>query len=369
MDNPTAKRFFEQLETFSYRCRIALGLDGPQSPWGEPALAGSAPKGAILHFTADGRTDNVVKWFTEPKEQAKASAHVVVSDVKCPWAAGLDSDLDLIQQVPVTIVQCRKPSEIAWHATWTNSTCYGIENVNWGELRKNGDQFCWWAPKDRASPAWTAPYEGPRDPVALFGRYWHPYTTEQLMANVTILRALNGLFATQLTQSWIVGHENVQGVATPGSGNHDKRDVGPAFPIHELRDAVITGNVDALMAANAQPEWGALWRSKIAYDALLAMGIQGPYDGSGWVEFMVQCSKPGPPSKILVKSMLKCLGYSTGAATMPVIDPDDSASIYLFQRMAGLAQTNTVDSPLRDALVSRLVDRFSNVPTPSQLRA
>jgi hypothetical protein len=107
--------------------------------------------------------------------------------------------------------------------------CVGIENRNAGQLVKRGDKFYWWGKN------WSAefPKELEKTPVFLNGQYWEPYTKEQIKANILIGRALQSLTMAEggLSKNWVIPHSCV---------SNQKTDTGPAFPMHEVRDAIFS---------------------------------------------------------------------------------------------------------------------------------
>ena len=244
-DKAQAVEFFRQLDVFSKRYCQAISLETNISPWGGDAYDHGEPSGAILHYTADPSLENVVRWFVNPKFNAKAAAHVVVDDQSLEALAIHAQDLPLIQELSAAVVLCRPPNKTAWHATWANGSCFGVECVNAGELRTqdNGVTMTWWPAKDKTSGPWTKVWES-LDKAATFqaGRWWDPFPSDQLDAVVTVLRHLRALFPDSLKPGWILGHEQVQGVRTLKMSGEamqtDKRDPGPTFPLHGIRQAV-----------------------------------------------------------------------------------------------------------------------------------
>ena len=237
-----AQEFFRQLQVFSDRYVKALGLDTSKSPWG--AEHPMQPKGAIIHYTADEDLDRVLRWFLVAKFSAKAASHVVIADRKVGTHDKLAEDLPLIKELKATVIQCRPPNEVAWHATWCNDTYYGIECINAGELKTDdGKTFHTWRPSRAGDPDWTAKWDVPyKTPQQDCNRWWEPYTQEQVHAVVSILRQVNDFSGNTLQRPFIVGHENVQATRTLKANGMamktDKRDCGPMFPIHGVRNAV-----------------------------------------------------------------------------------------------------------------------------------
>ena len=221
-----ANEFFEQLAEFSHRWFSADNIEARESPWGYERFTTREPAGAIIHYTADNDLHRVVRYFMDEKINSRVSAHVVVADRKYAGTAKMEDGLPLIKALPVTIVQCRSPTKPAWHATWTNKLCYGIELLNVGELRvKDGKFRSHWRYGDNPKePEWTMPWTDPfgKQPTPGWNRFWEPFSRAQVESCVTVLRNLKSLYHMQ--PSWVLGHENVQGYNTPGLGL-DKRDM------------------------------------------------------------------------------------------------------------------------------------------------
>lgn len=317
----TARRFFEQLAVFSQRYFQKIGIKTTQSPWVSNTSTGL--KGSIIHYTADPDMNRVLRWFMVPEQRGRTSAHVVVADRRLPEAEELLDGLPLVDQLPVTVVQCVPPSLVAWHATWCNRSCYGIENLNPGELVKRDNVFVWWKPRDRTAPAWTTPWEGVA-PVEASGRWWAPYPFGQVVANAMLLENVRGLFQKTFHPTWVLGHEAVQGVKTPQALGRDKRDPGPLFPIHEVRARVFDGL--ELHAEMATPE----------------------HQQRGLTGFIAEARKAEVGTPEWIVWVLKALGYYAR---------DLTGSVLVFQRMCGLKPDGIVGPNTIDALVKRLADR------------
>ena len=367
-----AREFFDQLDEFSRRYVAAeLNLPSATSPWGEREYDTDTPKGAILHFTADEDLLRVLRWFLVEKFQARASAHAVVADRRLASQDELAHDLPLVQELPATIIQVRPPHTQAWHATWTNGTCYGIENVNAGPLRKEPsiegqqDSFTSWRPRDKSSPDWTMPWKVPyKTAVGLYGGWWAPYTPEQVHANVILLRYVQQLFGS-LQLPWILGHENVQGVKTPHTHGHNKFDLGPHYPIHGVRDAVFDDwkpveRYDWFRLFSADQLYGRTMRDGIVIEYAKHAGSDNPNPppDAAWKRF--ESAVRALPDKdefgLVGKTALRLLGYYVVDLTSQ-LDTDESMSIWAFQKMMGLKTDSKPGPVTKRALIERLEDR------------
>ncbi|MBM4464098.1 MAG: N-acetylmuramoyl-L-alanine amidase [Chloroflexi bacterium] len=123
----------------------------------------------VVHFTASGSGTGTVSWFKNP--QSKVSAHYV-----------LDRDGKILQLV--------KDGDTAWHAGLPedlvrndtirpNSRSIGIEIVNWGPLRKDGNKYYNWLGNEHLGAA-----------VEAGGKYWEPYTEAQYKSLIELVAYL-----------------------------------------------------------------------------------------------------------------------------------------------------------------------------------
>lgn len=194
----------------------------------------------ILHFTGGATLEGSVRWFQN--KLAKVSAHYVV---------GRDGN----------IVQMVLEQDTAWHAGRSllygdpavNSMSVGIEIVNWGELKKVGDEFFCWPAKDPNAPIgspdreeYTRPYSSATFGTPKFdkGKWWAPYSLLQTVA-VTKLCAEVCKRYPLITPERIVGHEDV----APGR----KNDPGPLLNIDEIRRSV-SKSKSAVIVGRVAPE-------------------------------------------------------------------------------------------------------------------
>lgn len=380
--------FFDQLQIFSERYLSAVHIAEDVSPWGYDDWEDDGPIGAILHYTADGDLDRVLRWFMRARYNAKVSANLVVADRRYASADEFMEGLPLIKELPVTVVQCRPEDMPGWHASWTNDTCYGIELINVGEVRKGVDtDWVSWRPRDRSSPDWTMPWSHPlKTPVQAWGRYWEPYTVEQVKACVLVLRHLRELYP-DLSPSWVLGHEAVQGVDTLAALGRDKRDPGPLFPILDIRRAVFESNADDYDAGwpgafEAVPEYplqrlggfvdnwvyGELllgwkkrkevWGGKRSGAEFTEPQPTSPSREIAWERFSsaVRAMCNGSSWGTVGKTALRLLGYHIPRLHTDMYDEDRTA-LKIFQKLAGLKADSIPGPKTRKAIVARLEDR------------
>lgn len=380
-DGNQALEFFRQLALFSERY-IAQNVKKalPVSPWGDSKMG--ALKGAVVHYTADEDLNRVIRWFNDPELNAKASSHVVIADRALGSQAMLTQDLPLVAALPATVIQCRPPTTEAWHGTWTNDTYYGVECVSAGELKTaDGKTFNTWRPKAKDAPEWTAEWHSAyKTPMQAWGKWWDPFTAEQVAAVIAVLRYVRDLPGAELRRPQVIGHEHVQAVNTLRANGKkmatDKRDPGPTCPIHGIRDAVFDD-----WRPLEQLTWWNLMRQDVAsvlharteivqrvVAAVSEMAEMPPADVA-WERFKsavhtlpVKDSAFGAWGKLA----LWLLGYyipsiEKGGAMRDNLeshlDSDEVQSVWLFQRMAGITTDGRPGVETRWALLERLKDR------------
>jgi len=348
--------FFEQLQVFSERVFELLGFKEKASPWRSRKFTGSGgrPMGAVLHFTAGSYILRVLRWFMVRKYNAQASAHVVVADGWPEEWIPLADGLDWVQALPAAVVQCVPPDQPAWHATWTNRMCYGIEMVNAGELRPDGrGGFTWW-PNDWTEP-WHAMGAVPKVPREMYGRFWEPYTCEQIAAVVEVLREVQA-YHRSLKPSLVIGHENAV---------EDKWDPGPLFPIHGVRQAAFEPGVDPqayqwFQGYARDAHYGEAWRQVVVQNYWAVESGEDVDRGVAWeavsAKFQSDFLEYGEGG--LGRLALQLLGYyAPPLGSKAWSDEQERYSIEVFQHMAGL-RVDGIPGPITcRALVGRLENR------------
>jgi len=222
-----ATDFFRDLRAFTVD--VLKSIKAPTSPGGKVrSWKFGRPKGIIEHFTASVSWKGAASWLNDPKNQ-DSSCHFLVLDRLATDVAPILAKYPSLATLPVTCLLLADLDKGTWHAGWANSMCVGIENRNVGEVRYVNGKFCWWA------NSWSAPLpkELNKTPVLINGRHWEPYTKGQIKANILIGRALNAMTRADggLIKSWIIPHSCV---------SNQKSDTGPAFPLHDVREAMFT---------------------------------------------------------------------------------------------------------------------------------
>lgn len=363
-----AAEFFSQLAQFSGRVFEFLGLPNTVSPWVAAGFPPGKPTGAVLHYTGSRDAYSSAMWFMKSELGAKVSAHVIIA---ADWPEGtrerFGTGLPLVQELPTMVLQCVPPGQVSYHATWCNDRSFGVELVNWGEIR--WDPKAGWVvyPKN-----WAQRYQarGMAFPQRALGRYWEPFPAEQVHCAVEILRWYRRLRAGALREAWILGHEQVQGVATGGAGG-DKRDPGPFFPIQDVRAAAFTdesvGRSDWLQRYRDDPQYVAKIRAGMVLDWYLAHTSGAVVDertGEEAQKKLVQevyamgAAHPwGKTFGALGKLCLQLLGYYVQHPGDSVLGPLDIEAIRVFQRMVGIQGDGRPGYVTCHEIFSRLVDR------------
>lgn len=376
----TAVEFFRQLAEFSERY-LATNIKkaDPVSPWGDDTID---IHGAVVHYTADEELDRVLRWFNDPLLKARASSHVVVADRQLGSQIILTEGLPLVAELPATVIQCRPPTKEAWHATWANSTYFGVECVSAGELRsQDAKAFYSWRPKDKDSADWTTLWHSAyKAPVRAWQRYWDPFTPAQVAAVVMVLRYLRDLPGVELSRPKVVGHEHVQGVNTRRSNgekmNTDKRDPGPTCPMQGIRSAVFDGwrpleQSNWFNAMRNDPEAVLLDRDLMVRRVVAAVSgmAEMPPSDVAWERFRSAIHTlpvKDDPFGAWGRLALWLLGYyvpvlEKSGEMLPhlseSLDSDEVQSVWLFQRMSGLETDGKPGVNTRWALLERLKDR------------
>lgn len=157
------------------------------------------PDTIVLHYTA-GSNGLASAHYLSPPRRDRASAHLVI-----------DRKGDIIQLVPFNVE--------AWHAGKSfhlgrinlNRYSIGIELVNLGKLRREGERFIAECGKD-VQPSDVFVDEANGQPT-----YWHRYTDEQLKTVVLVCLLLMDRYPIR----YLLRHSDI----TPR-----KIDPGPAFP-------------------------------------------------------------------------------------------------------------------------------------------
>lgn len=180
------------------------------------------PRWIVLHDTAGAlRKFSSVEWFSS--KACTTSAHFVV-----------ERDGTITQMVPTTRRAYHAGASTYRGVSGLNSCSVGIEIVNPGKLDATGKAYFGKA----AEPTEIVPASSTEHGAG----YWLPYTKEQIAAVIAICRAVVEEYPDC---NEIVAHYHI----SPGR----KIDVGPHFPLEEVRRAVFHPAPDALEDAPPQP--------------------------------------------------------------------------------------------------------------------
>jgi len=312
-----------------------------------------------------------VSWFMREEFDAKASAHVVISDSKIAWMDALASDLPLVSALPVTVLQCRSPDTVSWHATWACDFAYGIEATNIGELRQQpaGSFNCWY-PAAKGLPEWTTCWQGSQA-IKVFGKWFCPWESKQVKAIVQVLRHAYAYYGS-FQKSWILGHEQVQGNRTRKwdsvdaiTYTTDKLDPGLHFPLEGVRESLFNGGVDVDVypwfqrfsfdqehyAVECRMDWVKEWANvggKFFDDKAAFSAFQNE------IHILPDVIEP---FGAIGKLALRLLGYHVSEVTSNDLTNEDYQTICIFQRLMGLTTDCQPGIKTRQALFARLRDR------------
>lgn len=388
MDRQVAQDFFSELTEFSKR--VFQNLHLPEiSPWRRDAWPGAAqPRGAVVHYTADPDFYAVLRWFMDPKWEARASAHAVVGREWTMKLRDLSVGLPRVAALEVPVVQCVPIDMVSWHATWACGETYGIEVCNMGELKLAPDAvelgFVSWQRKDSGSDEWTKPWPG--EAVQVFNRWFEPWMPTQVVTVVHLLRAVEAIKGT-FQNSWIVGHEHVQGRGTrvanmKGAETYktDKTDPGLHFPMEWVRAAVFTDEdikqmpwylewkADQSSRLVSDPEWehlGFALAQRTRWVRAWGNNTDDPKHwpmggDAAWSSFRNQMRvfpMMVQPFGSLGKLGLRMLGYAVSDVIEEELREVDKQSVWLFQRLSGLDTDMVPGEHTKGALLARLIDR------------
>lgn len=362
-----AAEFFAQLGEFSKRVFASLGLANSVSPWVTGLFPENNPTGAVLHYTGSRDAYSSALWFMNPELGGKVSAHVVIGT---DWPQDVRErhahDLALVRDLPTMVLQCVPPDTIAHHATWVNGRSVGLELVNWGEIRFTQELGWVVYPKN-----WTKRYQphGNDYPQRSLGRYWEPYPPAQVRCAVELLRWYRRRVEGRMRAEWVLGHEQVQGVATGGAAG-DKRDPGPLLPLHDMRAATFADEPVERMSwfqkFSKDPFYTSKQRDGVLLDWYLAQ--PGAVVGDRALDeaqklFTTEVYELGAAQSwqkafgSLGKTCLRLLGYRIPHPLNPMLEPEDVEAIRVFQRLVGIQGDGRPGYVTRHEVCSRMADR------------
>lgn len=362
--------FWDQLQEFSAAYYRRRGIKERQSPWGGNEWKNGAPKGAIIHYTADADVDRVLKWFMQEKYQSGICSHVVVGSQWTRQLRELVEGLPLVDALPVPVFQCRPPEVSAVHAVGVNRTCYGIEVVNVGELKfREGLLYTHWRRNhDPEAPEWSEPWQGEEELAQKdLRRWWAPYSPAQFEAVILVLRELRKLYKL-LQPAWVLGHDNVQGAKTLRSSGtplgYDKRDPGALFPLHQVREIAFSDQDDYPeldLTVAKQDRFRVMECFTGGVDRLSHEPMSALIAREKALCVLMHKLKDGSLAKSRENEALKVglylLGYWITSPFSDTLSDWDREAVYVFQRLMGLTSDRIPGKKTKAALVERLADR------------
>ncbi len=233
-----------------------------------------SPRYLVFHYTAGRSAESAVAWLCDPA--ARASAHLVVA-----------RDGGVVQLAPFNVM--------TWHAgqshwrglSGLNAHSIGVEMDNAGRLIQVGAAYrAWFQAEYPAGQVIRARHKNGGEEA-----HWHAYTEVQIGRALELARLL--VQAYRLED--VLGHEDI----SPGR----KVDPGPAFPLENIRSAVLgrAAEGDEVFRVTAEAlnirqgpgiefppaaaplPRGARLRLLEGRDRWSRVEVEGPADLEGWV--------------------------------------------------------------------------------------
>ena len=331
-----AKAFFTALRKVSVEFMQHHGLPEDQGRKRYAAWKEGYPVGVTEHFTGGVSWKTSVRWLNGSKNRS-SSCQMLILDRMTPEYRDIISRYSTLRELQVAVILMSDGIIPCWHAGWVNRYNFGIENRNAGALRYDGEDWHWWARN------WTAkfPVEGlGKTPVNIDGIWREPYTFGQLHANVYVCQMLYCLYPI-MDPRWFLPHS-----ATTAS----KSDVGPAYPLRDVRDAVFdqepVHTLSWLHNYKADPQYmddydeeeDEKFLDELNRRQVDRLGSDEPYDFAAIDEI------PDSSLQLLVEEgnwrtelpairrALNLLGYRVPASRATELDEDTSLAVWMFQK-------------------------------------
>lgn len=174
-----------------------------------------SPNLIVIHYTATTNLDQVVKLMT--RGGRRTSTHFVI-----------DRDGSIVQMVP-TSMAARHAGPSVWRGSGRiDERSISIQLVGAGELYRRPDGLYGNSVDD---------VRHPENEVVVIGegkgaRYWHRFTTEQMLSIESLSRAITSAHSIDD----IVGHCSIS--------SRQRADPGPAFPLRAFGEAILGHGVD-----------------------------------------------------------------------------------------------------------------------------
>jgi len=215
MERAEAQDFLHELRVWSTRCLAARGI--PTNTKNRRSWGAGHPNGEIDHYTAGVSFWGSCSWGNSV-DNHDSSFPFVLADRKLPTP--VEPPALVKKYCPATVMMLSDLSLSHWHGNWTNGWTIGKEHRNVGALRKKGDKFFWWG--GEYNPELLGA------PVLIDGRWYEPYSVEQLVSSIWLSRAFAAIYP--MDPSWILPHSAIRS---------SKMDTGRAFPMNLFRAAVV----------------------------------------------------------------------------------------------------------------------------------
>jgi hypothetical protein len=364
-----SKEFFEALRAASVAFLKIHGLPTSQGGKRYQKWSHGRPIGVTSHFTAGVTWKGSIRWLNDGGNDNKVSCQMLILDRMLPEYAAIVAKYPELKDLKVVTLLLSDGIIPCWQAGWVNRLTFGIEKRNAGPLRGSAGDWRWWA------KGWKAkfPFESlGKKPVLLDGRWWEPYTYGQVHDEILVCQHLHALYQEEggLDPRWFLPHS-----ATTGS----KTDTGRAYPIHDVRDAVMAqmpiDGIPWLQAFQDDPTGYAIELEDQEDEEFLkeleerqADRHTVDLDGQGALFLAEIEAMPDPGLQALVqdgiwkeeldsvRKALHKLGYVTGGQG-PELDEDTALSVYQFQMSQGDLKADKIPGDkTQRALYRRLAD-------------
>ena len=221
-----AEEFFLQWNAFSKAALAILAPHCPMTPGDKvrPWDDGEGPNGLMVHYTGGPNGIASICWANENAENTGSSWHCTVLDCRLQEIEDIWNSFPMVvAYLPVTAILHAKLDMGTWHGNAGNKYCFGLENRNLGLLTESGGKIYRQAGSKRYYP------KDGKEPVLVYGKWWEPYTQEQLIANINIGRMLKYWRGEKFIPNWVIPHQFIRGC---------KSDTGSAYPMIHVRNAI-----------------------------------------------------------------------------------------------------------------------------------
>jgi len=221
-DRSECQEFLDQLYTFSMEAKAARGIEGSIRGRKRRSWSRGQPQGEIKHYTAGISFWGTVGWNYNRKNRSSSFPFVVDDrpSVEHPYT---DQYPLLKKYLPTLVFMASTLEKSHWHGNWTNDRTIGVENRNAGPLKRDGDHYRWWGG--------VFPSALGKQPLEIDGRYWEPWTVEQIVSNIVLTRVFSVLYRETFNRQWVLPHSAIK---------YTKIDTGRAFPFQLVREVAFS---------------------------------------------------------------------------------------------------------------------------------